>query len=252
MSSSGRTKAGNAWQVNPDRPRCNRRSARPANSPRGVMRRRQRTRAPAIISAIPAKVAAFDHVGHGLAGRIQQACVLSDRGWMQVDHHRARRQEAGERKSGVYAPPVEGQPVAGMIRRGRQTDQELCFGGRRHQQLHDALADDRVLAEQGRKLAQEPFRTGRSMILSPSRRRMHELAYGLGALLARFLVETPHDPNSPRSAAAARRAAPFRRSKTSVGGPPSATAPDLKVDRCDIFAKSWANPVGLSYGKWLD
>ena len=72
----------------------------------------------AIISAIPAKVSAFDHVRHGFAGRVEQAGVLSDRAWMQIDHHRSRRQEAGERKAGVYAPPVEGQPVAGVIRRG--------------------------------------------------------------------------------------------------------------------------------------
>src|SRR5262249_61130573 len=89
------------------------------------MRCRQWTRAPAIISAIPAKVSTLDHVGHAIAGRIQQACMLSDRGWMQVDHHRSRRQEARERKSRVHAAPVEGQPVAGMIRRGRQTDQEV-------------------------------------------------------------------------------------------------------------------------------
>src|SRR5262249_28121093 len=167
----------------------------------------------AIISAIPAKVSTLDHVGHGLAGRIQQARVLPDRGWMQVDHHRSRRQEAGERKSRVHAAPVEGQPVAGMIRRGRQTDQELCFGARRDQQLHDALADDRVLAEQGREFAQEPFRTRRSMIFSPSRKGVDELAYGLGDLVCPFLVEKPHDTNSPHSAANARRAAPFRTSK---------------------------------------
>src|SRR5215831_14720623 len=102
-----------------------------------------------------------------------------------------------------------------MIRRGRQTDQELCFGARRHQQLHDALADDRVLAEQGREFAQEPFRTRRSMIFSPSRKCVDELAYGLGDLVCPFLVEKPHDTNSPHSAASARRAAPFRTSKTS-------------------------------------
>src|SRR5215468_11788788 len=96
-----------------------------------------------------------------------------------------------------------------MIRRGRQTDQELCFGGRRHEQLHDALADDRVLAEQGRELAQEPFRTRRSMILSPGRERVDELAYGPGDLVCPFLVEKPHDTNSPHSAASARRAASF-------------------------------------------
>jgi lysophospholipase L1-like esterase len=62
----------------------------------------------AIVSAIPAKVSAFHHVGHGLAGHVEQARLLSNRGWMQVDHHRSRRQEAGERKSGIHAPPVEG------------------------------------------------------------------------------------------------------------------------------------------------
>src|SRR5262249_22877882 len=122
----------------------------------------------------------------------------------------SRRQEAGERKSRVHAAAVEGQPVAGMIRRGRQTDQELCFGGRRHQQLHDALADDRVLAEQGRKLAPEPFRTGRSMIFPPSRERVDELAYGLGDLICPILVKKPHDTTPPPPAASARRAAPFR------------------------------------------
>ena len=163
--------------------------------------------------------------------------MLPDRGGMQIDHHHSRRQEAGERKSGVHAAPVEGQPVAGMIGRGRQTDQELCFGGRRHEQLDDTLADDRVLAELGGEFAQEPFRTRRSMIFSPIRKRVDELAYGLGDLVCPLLVEKPHDTNSPHSAASACRAAPFSQVETSVVGPPSATAPCLKVDRCDIFAK---------------
>src|SRR5436190_16458313 len=129
-----------------------------------------------------------------------------------------------------------------MIGRGRQTDQEFCFGGRRHEELDDTLADDRVLAEQGGEFAQEPFRTRRSMIFSPIRKRVDELAYGLGDLVCPLLVEKPHDTNSPHSnsphsAASACRAAPFSQVETSVVGPPSATAPCLNVDRCDIFAK---------------
>ena len=106
---------------------------------------------------------------------------------MQVDHHRSRRQEAGERKSGIHAPPVEGQPVAGVIRRGCQTDQEFCFGSRRHEQLDDTLADDRILAEQGGEFAQKPFRARRSMIFSPIRQRVDDLAYGLGDLVCPLL-----------------------------------------------------------------
>src|SRR5262249_11972750 len=118
---------------------------------------------------------------------------------MQIDHHRSRRQEAGERKAGVYAPPVERQPVAGMIRRGRQTDQELGLGVRRHEQLDDTLANDRVLAEQRRELAQEPFRTRRSVIFPPRRQRVDEVAYGLSDLVRSFLVEKPHRTNSTPS-----------------------------------------------------
>src|SRR5262249_32426303 len=137
---------------------------------------------------------------------------------MKIDHHRSRRQEAGERKSGVHAPPVEGQPMTGMIRCGSQTDQEFCFGGRRHEQLDDTLADDRVLAEQGGEFAQEPFRTRRSMIFSPIRQRVDELATGLADLLCPLLVETPHDttpppPNPPLPAASACGATPCPRSK---------------------------------------
>ena len=80
-----------------------------------------------------------------------------------------------------------------MIRRGRQTDQELGLGARRHEQLNDPLANDRVLAEQRGEFAQEPFRARRSMIFSPIRKRVDELTL------------THH------SAASARRAAPFRR-----------------------------------------
>src|SRR5262249_10881057 len=80
-------------------------------------------------------------------------------------------------------------------------------------------------------------RTRRSMIFSPIRKRVDDLAYGLGDLVCPLLVENPHDPNSPPPAASARRAVPFFQVETSVAGPPSATAPCLKVDRCDIFAK---------------
>src|SRR5262249_38050394 len=41
------------------------------------------------------------------------------------------------------------------------------------------------------------------------RKRVDELAYGLGDLVCPFLVEKPHDTNSPHSAASARRAAPL-------------------------------------------
>src|SRR5215467_11005575 len=112
----------------------------------------------------------------------RRACCPTAVGCKSIITVRGGKKQASENPR-VHAAPVEGQPVAGMIRRGRQTDQELCFGGRRHEQLHDALADDRVLAEQGRELAREPFRTGRSMIFSSIRKGVDELAYGLGDLV---------------------------------------------------------------------
>jgi hypothetical protein len=123
-----------------------------------------------------------------------------------------------------------------VIGRGRQTDQEFCFGGRRHEQLDDTLADDRVLAEQGGEFAQKPFRARRPMIFSAIRKRVDDLAYGLGDLVCPLLVEKPHDTNSPHSRRAPAAPTPSQL-ETSVAGPPSATAPCLKVDRCDIFAK---------------
>src|SRR5262249_44930660 len=193
--------AGNAWRANPDHA-----DVTAGLQVLGIHAATAADACAALLAAIPAKVSAFAPVGHGLAGRVEEPRLLSDRAWMQIDHHRSRRQEAGERKAGVYAAPVERQPVAGMIRRGRQTDQELGLGARRDEQLDDPLANDRVLAEQRRELAQKPFRTGRSVFSPPRRQRVDEVAYGLSDLVCSFLVEKPHRTNSTPPASAGRPA----------------------------------------------
>ena len=81
---------------------------------------------------------------------------------------------------------------------------KLCLGARGHEQLDDTLADDRVLAEQRREFAQEPFRTRRSVIFPPRRQRVDEVAYGLSDLVCSFLVEKPHRTNSTPPASAGR------------------------------------------------
>src|SRR5262252_4636501 len=60
----------------------------------------------------------------------------------------------------------------------------------------DTIIGQRVLAEQGGEFAQKPFRARRPMIFSAIRKRVDDLAYGLGDLVCPLLVEKPHDTNS--------------------------------------------------------
>jgi hypothetical protein len=125
---------------------------------------------------------------------------VADRARLQIDHHRSRRQGAGQRKSGILAPPVDREPLARMIRRGRQTDEELCFAGHCDEQLYHPLANNGVFAQRRREPTQESLRTDWPMVLSAGCQHVDELTDGLSDLVRSLFVEQPHRTNStPRN-----------------------------------------------------
>src|SRR4029450_1717814 len=108
-----------------------------------------------------------------------------------------------------------------MVRRGRQTDEELCLPGDRDEQLYHTLANNRVLAQRRREPPQESLRTDWPMILSAGCQHVDELTDGVSDLVRSLFVEQPHRTNStPRNYPLSQL---FHRPQTSVAPSRSAS-----------------------------
>jgi hypothetical protein len=160
--------------------------------------------------------------------------VLPGGAGVQIDHHRSRRQRAGERKPGIHATPIDGQPMGRMIRRDCQADEEFCLSRQGDDQLHDPLP----MILSSLRSGANPRRSF-SGPAGPSFSRRAESVWMNSPMeqatwSARFLCTNHMRPTQHTASERDRTALAGRQPSVRLACP--ATERFLKFSRCDIFA----------------